>query len=293
VCNFALVRNLWERYFEAGVNVLKQVSCRKGIFVTAYGKQFRRLSFLVFLFAATSRAQAPAQTMPGQGQGPTVTERLTQRPEDGRGLPLIGKITAISKGSMELAKPDGSTASVKLTDKTEYRKDRQNAKLADFKVGDLVFVRGEENPDHSVTAQLIGGRSGGGPDGSGRGFGGGAGFGELGKDFVVGEVKSIDAPSLTVLRPDHTTQTLELNEETSLRRGRESITMADIQPGDHVVIRGAVQNNAFMPKNVMVLSPEQWARMEEIRKANGIGPAGNAPAGKKPATAPPSNPPQS
>jgi hypothetical protein len=235
-------------------------------------------------------AQGPAT--PSQGQGPVVTERLTQRPEDGRGLPLIGKITAISKGSMELAKPDGSTATVKLTDKTEYHRDRQAAKLADFKVGDMVFVRGDENADHSLTAQLVGGRSGVGPDG-GRGFGGGAGFGELGKDFVVGEVKSIDAPSLTVLRPDNVTQTLEFNEETSLRRGRESITMADIQPGDHVVISGAVQNNAFVPKNVMVLSPDQWQRMEEIRKANGIGPGGNAPAGKKPAPAPQSNPPQS
>jgi hypothetical protein len=251
--------------------------------MTKYWKQFGRLGLLVLLPATAIRAQAPAT--PGQGQEAVVTERLTQRPEDARGLPLLGKITAISKGAMQLAKPDGSTAIVKLTDKTEYHRDRQTAKLADFKVGDMVFVRGEENADHSVTAQLIGGRSGGGTQGGG--------FGELGKDFVVGEVKSVDAPSLTVLRPDHVTQTLELNEETSLRRGRESITMADLQPGDHVVIRGGVQNNAFVPKNVMVLSPEQWERMEEIRKANGIGPTGNAPAGKKPAAAPQSNPPQS
>jgi hypothetical protein len=261
--------------------------------MTKCAKQCSRLGLLVLLLATASWAQSPGPAATGQEQRPAVAERLTQRPDDGRGLPLLGKITAISKGSMELTKPDGTTAVVKLTDKTEYRRDRQGAKLGDFKVGDLVFVRGEENADHSVTAQLIGGRSGGGNEGGGRGFGVGGGFGELGKDFVVGEVKSIDAPSLTVLRPDNVTQTLELNEETSLRRGRESITMADIQPGDHVVVRGAVQNNAFVPKNVMVLSPEQWERMEEIRKANGIGPVGNATVGKKPATAPPSNPPQS
>ena len=115
----------------------------------------------------------------------------------------------------------------------------------------------------------------------------------MGKDFVTGEVKSLDAPKLTVLRPDNVTQTLELNEETSLRRGRESITMADIQPGDHVVVRGAVQNNAFVPKNVMVLSPEQWKQLEDMRKMSGMGPAGNAPAGSKPAAEPKSNPPQS
>jgi hypothetical protein len=261
------------------------------MFMAEYGKKFSRLGLLVLLFATVGRAQARTAAVSGQGQGPIVTERLAQRPEDGRSFPLVGKITAIGKGSMELAKPDGSTATVKLTDKTEYHKDRQSAKLADFKVGDLVFVRGEENADHSVTAQLIGGRSGGGPEGGSRGAG--AVFGELGKDFVVGQVKSIEAPILTVLRPDNVTQTLELNEETSLRRGRESITMADIQPGDHVVVRGSVEKNIFVPKSVMVLSEEQWKRMQEMGMINGKGPAGNAAAGNKTAPAPQSNPPQS
>ena len=240
------------------------------------GKPFLRLSLLFLLAATAGRAQAPARAAVGQEPGPPAAGQRPA-PNEGQGRPLCGKITAVSKGSLELAKPDGRTVAVKITDKTEYRKDRQSAKLEDFKVGDMVFVRGEENADHSVTAQMIGGGTGG--------IIGGRGFGELGKDFVVGEVKSVDAPKLTVLRPDNVTQTLELNEETSLRRGRESITMADIQPGDHVVVRGAVQDNAFVPKNVMVLSPEQWKQMEEMRKMSGMGPAGSAPA-SNPATAP-------
>src|SRR5207247_1970762 len=109
------------------------------------------------------------------------------------------------------------------------------------------------------------GRSGGSPGGPGMGGPGGGmmmGGGELGKDFVFGEVKSVDAPKITVMRPDNVTQTLELNEETSLRKGRESVTMADIQPGDHVFVRGGVQANAFVPKMVMVIGPEQWKRMQ-------------------------------
>ena len=246
-----------------------------GMVMIMHRKQF---GLLFLLAAAAGQAQTSAPAAPGQEQGAPPTARLTQRPEDGRGQPLLGKITAINKGSLELAKPDGATVAVKITDKTEYRKDRQSAKLEDFKIGDMVFVRGEENADHSVTAQMIGGARGG--------IFGGRGLGELGKDFVVGEVKSVDAPKLTVLRPDNVTQTLELNEETALRRGRESITMADIQPGDHLVVRGAVENNAFVPKNVMVLSPEQWKQMEEMRKMSGMGPAGSAPAGSKPAIAP-------
>jgi len=128
-----------------------------------------------------------------------------------------------------------------------------------------------------------------------RGGPGGGGFGTQGKDFVVGEVKSVDPPRLTVLRTDNVSQTLELNEETSLRRGRDSITMADIQAGDHVIARGAVENNVFVPKNLNVVSPEQWKRMQEMM--SGAGPAGpgggNAPANPNAPSAPkpPSNPP--
>jgi hypothetical protein len=253
--------------------------------MTMHKKQFLRLGLLFLLAAAAGRTQTPAPAATGNEQGASPTARLTQRAEDGRGQPLLGKITAINKGSLELAKPDGATVAVKITDKTEYRKDRQSAKLEDFKIGDMVFVRGEENADHSVTAQMIGGARGG--------IIGGRGLGELGKDFVVGAVKAVDPPKLAVLRPDNVTQTLELNEETSLRRGRESITMADIQPGDHVVVRGAVENNVFVPKNLMVLSPEQWEHLKEMRKMAGMDPAGNAPAGSKPPAEPKSNPPQS
>ena len=151
---------------------------------------------------------------------------------------------------------------VKLTGQTEFRKDREPAKATDFKVGDMVMVRGDENADHSVTARIVGARTGG-PGGPG---GGGRQMGTLGKDYVVGEVKSIDAPRLTVLRPDNVTQTVELNEETSLRKGRDSITMAEIQVGDHVMARGSMEKDVFVPKGVMVMNAEQWKRMQEMRE---------------------------
>jgi hypothetical protein len=96
-------------------------------------------------------------------------------------------------------------------------------------------------------------------------------MGTLGKDYVAGEVKSIDAPKLTVLRTDGVTQTLELNEDTSLRRGRDSITMADIKVGDHVMSRGAAQGDVFVPKGVMVMSTEQWQRMQQMIASGGPG----------------------
>jgi len=250
-------------------------------------KHFFLVGFLLLVLAASSPAQNPDTSAQGQepGAGPRGGRGQGRGgPMEGHGI--AGKITAISSGSIELAKLDGTNVTVKVTDKTEFRKDRQPAKIADFKVGDLVFVRGDENADHSVTAQMIGARSGNSSGGPGGSLGTDGGFGEMGKDFVVGEVKTVDAPKLTILRPDNVLQTIELNEETSLRRGRDSITMADIQPGDHVVARGASQNDVFVPKNLMVFSPEQWEHMQMMAGGR------RGPAASAPANAPPNNSPQ-
>jgi len=246
-----------------------------------------RLYLLSLLFLSIGVA-SPAQTP----DPPSAPQDQLQGPPPGGsrnsglggardGHRTVGKITAIRGNSLQVAEPDGSTVTINLTDKTEYRKDRQSAKLSDFKVGDFVMARGDENADHSVTAQSLSGRTAnGGPGGAGAGPGGGAAFGEMGKDFVAGVVKSIDAPKLTVLRADNVSQTLELNEDTSLRRGRESITMADIQPGDHVVVRGGLQNNVFVPKAVILLSAEQWERMQQFAQGqvgHAAAPAVNPP----------------
>lgn len=253
-------------------------------------KQLCLLSFAFLSIGAASPAQTPdPPTAPEeQTQGPPSGADRGARhtgPRDGHGT--LGKITAIHGNSLQVAKPDGSTVTVNLTDKTEYRKDRQPAQLSDFKLGDFVMVSGDENSDHSVTAQSLRGRSANaGPGTMGAGPGGGAAFGEMGKDFVAGVVKSVDAPKLTVLRADNVTQMLELNEDTSLRRGRESITMADIQPGDHVVVRGGLQNNAFVPKTVILLSAEQWERIQQFAQGSA------SPSGRQHAGNPRSNPPQ-
>jgi Domain of unknown function (DUF5666) len=218
---------------------------------------------LLSLFAALSVTMACAQDEPA---GPPQQQGQGRGGREG-GRPVFGKITAVNNSSIEITNPDGQAVTVKITADTEFRKDRQPAKLSDFKVGDMVMVRGEQNGDNTVTAKMIGGRTGGtmgGPGGAGGRPGGGmAALGTLGKDYVAGEVKAVDAPKLTVVRTDGVTQSLQLNEETSLRHGRDSITMADIKPGDHIVARGSVQNDTFIPKSVSVMSPEQWQRMQE------------------------------
>ena len=241
---------------------------------------------LLMILAPTVRGREPQQ--PSSARGERQREHQGAGQEGGRGL--IGKITAVRKDSIQISRPDGTTVTVKITDQTQFRKDRQDAKLSDLKADDWVFVRGEENADHSLTASLVGTRTGAGP-GGGAGSPGGSGgpMGTMGKDFVAGEVKEVNAPKITVLRADNVTQTIELNEETSLRKGQESITLADLQVGDHIFARGAVQDDVFVPKMVMVATAEQWKRMQEM----GMAGQGRAPKQKDGARPPkPQEPPQ-
>jgi len=231
---------------------------------------------------------APAATQaPGSGgQGDGSQERGPRGPREGRGRPVFGKISAIGPDSIEVTGPDGNKVTLRLTSSTEFRKDRQPAKLTDFKVGDPVAVRTDQADGKGTTALMVATGQFGMRNGQGEGPGA----------VFAGGVKAVDPPRLTLLRPDNVTQTLQLNEETSLRRGRESVTMADIHVGDHVVARGAVENSVFVPKNLNVMSPEQWKRIEEMTAGGGPGapPAPKAAATPNAPTAPnaPPNPPE-
>lgn len=251
----------------------------------------RKIQLLLFvaLFGVLSVATTPAQDEPSgpppQGQG-----RGQGQGYGGQRPTAFGKITAVHEGSIEVTGPDGNAVTVKITPQTEFRKDREPAKVSDFKVGDMIMVRGTQNSDGTVTANMIGGRTGGGMMYNGPAGRQGGGMmmnpGTLGKDYVAGEVKSIDPPKMTVLRTDGVTQTLELTEETSLRRGRDSITMADIKVGDHVMARGAAQGENFVPKGVMVMNAEQWERMQErMSQGQGSAPGAGASPSQTPAPA--------
>jgi hypothetical protein len=272
---------------------------------------FAVASILTIAYVPFAGAQAPQSEATQAPAGPPATTpggpEVSRRGGEGRGRGVFGKISALQSDSIEVTGPDGTKVSVKLTGSTEFRKDRQPAKIGDFKVGDMVMVRTDLSVGSGTTAVLVAAAPAGGfatrgeGRGEGRGGGGGQGMmqGTMGKDYVVGEVKSVDAPKLTILRVDSVMQTLELNEDTSLRSGRDSITMADIHPGDHIFARGVSANDVFVPRGVNVIPPEQWKRMQEMiseggEKRGGTGQSAPAPSPPPAPAAPPpaQNPPE-
>ncbi len=198
--------------------------------------------FCKLLIAGTFAAALTTPLMRAQ-QPQIVMRDQSGRPFQG----VAGPITAISGDSIKLKSFQGGEVTVKITKDTQFRRDREAAKLQDFKVGETVMVRGTPSGEGEWTAQMIATRGDAQPQFRG----------EMGKQFVIGEVKSLDPPKLTVLRPDGVTQTIEADENTSLKKMNESITMADIQPGDRLFARGELKNGVFVPLTIVVGNAEQ------------------------------------
>ncbi len=226
-------------------------------------KLFGTLAILSFSMFAL--AQDPAKEAPkAQPQG-----EMRPRGEGGqrmemRGQGTGGTITAIDGQTIKIKTMNGGEATIKVTDQTKFSKERQEAKLADFKVGDTIAVRGEAAGENTYTAQQIFYAPPGGmmmrmAEG-------------LGKEFIVGKVEKIDELKLTIARPDGQTQVIEVDENTSFKKQGESVTLADIKVGDTVMGRGALKNGTFVPATLNVGLPPAMRMM-----MGPGGPQGNAP----------------
>ncbi len=171
--------------------------------------------------------------------------------EPGRRRPdVVGKITAINGQTLTIQNPEGRDVTVTVTGTTRFMKDRQPAKLTNFKVGDMAMVRGRSTGTDAWEAEVLGTRTG-----SAGAFGQG-GFAEgMGKKFIAGEIKAIDGTHLTITRRDGETQTIAVDENTSFRKEGESITLADFKVGDRIYGPGAVKDGTFMATTLNLGGP--------------------------------------
>lgn len=212
---------------------------------------------------------------------------------------VSGTVTSVGKSSLTIAPfRGGDPITVTVSDSTHLMKDRQPAKLSDIKTGDTVLAHGTIN-GNSMEARMVGVvppemaerlKQGGGVV---MGFGGGRGQGQgqgafnpedIGKKFIAGEVKAINETHLTIARPDGQIQDIEVDENTSFKRGNESVTLADIKVGDFVRGPGELKNNVFTPKELRVGRPRMQAGFGNQQEPAG---SSNQPTDKKTSPAPP------
>ena len=153
------------------------------------------------------------------------------------GQNVVGKVTAVAKDSITVAPMGGGDpVVVKVGDNTRVFKERQPVKLSEIKVDDTIFTRGQLNGT-TRDAVIVGVMT---PEMAQRiqqgvgmvmGFGGAGQFKpeDWGKTFIAGQVKAINETTLTIARPHNQDPVnIEVDENTSFKKGRASITLADI-----------------------------------------------------------------
>lgn len=202
---------------------------------------------------------------------------------------VVGKVTSIDKDSLVVTPlAGGDPVTIKTTENTRIMKQREPIKLADIKPEETVFARGElknnilqavmvgvANPE---MVQRMGSRNFGGPGGPG-----GFNRDDLGKKFIAGEVKAIHETTLTIARPDGQSQDIQVDENTSFRRGQESIALPDIKTGEFVRGPGELKGGVFVAKELNV------GRGRMLFLGGPGSPAAQNPPADKPAQTPPKN----
>ncbi|MBV8113716.1 MAG: hypothetical protein JO300_03175 [Silvibacterium sp.] len=158
-----------------------------------------------------------------------------------------GTVTAVSGDTVTVKTETGDSYKVETGPNTHFRKQRDQIKISDIHVGDMVAAGGDKDEKAktlgAVFVMLIDkeqyekARA------------------EFGKTWTAGSVQSIEDTKITIKRPDNVTQTIVVDENTSFRKRRDSVTLADIKVGDNVTARGSLQNGNFLATVLAVGGP--------------------------------------
>jgi hypothetical protein len=191
-------------------------------------------------------AQGGAQDRPGSGQDSDAGMArggMAALTEHG----VQGTVTAISGDDITVKTENGATFKIETGVNTRFQKQRDQIKISDIHVGDMVGAFGDKD-DKAKTLGAIAvmvfdkeqyekARA------------------DFGKTWTAGAVQSIDETKITIQRPDKVMQTIVVDENTSFRKRRDSITLADIKVGDNVTARGALQGGNFLATVLAVGGP--------------------------------------
>jgi Domain of unknown function (DUF5666) len=170
--------------------------------------------------------------------------RKLMGPENG----VRGTVTAVAGDSFTVKTDDAQIFRVFYGPNTRLIKDRQPIEAADVHIGDMLMAGGLLDAKAKtvgaimvvdVDAKVVR-----------------EARATFGKTWVVGKVTGIHGLKLTIERAgDRQAQVLAVDENTSFRKQRENVTLADVKPGDMISSEGALHDNTFVASVLRVLAP--------------------------------------
>lgn len=163
------------------------------------------LSTLAFGQNATSGGdQQPQQDAQGMRSGPGG-------PGGRRGGATRGTVASVSGSNIVVKDESGTTWTIITTENTRVMRGREPLAVTGIQAGDEVVGMGMPDADkHELHAMMV-------MDVPAADVA--KAKANLGKTYIVGRITAIDETKLTILRTDKVSQTIALDETTSLRKG--------------------------------------------------------------------------
>jgi len=177
---------------------------------------------------------------------------------------MMGTVTAVAPDHYTVKNENGETYTVNYSANTRVvkqpgqrvgadgiRVQPEEIKASDIKVGDAIMAEGEVDATaKSVGAMMVVKIS---PERAQQMKEMQANFG---KTWLMGRVTAISDTKVTLQSPvDDAEHSFVADENTSFRRRREPVTLADVQVGANVRVDGAVKEGVFVASSVMVMAP--------------------------------------
>jgi hypothetical protein len=203
---------------------------------------------MIFAFGAALMAATEGHAQEDNGMGPPDGgDGMGQAFGAGNGV--RGTVTAAAAGSFTIHTDEGETYKVLYSPNTRLMKDRQPIAAADIHVGDMLMAGGLVDAKaktvgavflYDIDAQEVRKAR--------------AGFG---KTWVMGKVTAIHELRITIERAgDKQTQIVAVDENTSFRKHREDVTLADVKVGDVISADGSLHAETFLATNLRIMNPE-------------------------------------
>jgi Domain of unknown function (DUF5666) len=196
---------------------------------------------VMFLGVPVGRAQEDDGAGPpdgGNGMGQAI----------GRGNGVRGTVTASAANRFTIRTDEGDTYQVFYSPNTRLIKDRQPIEAADVHVGDMLMAGGlVDAKARTVGAVLVVDIDAKEVQQARAAFG---------KTWVMGKVTAIHDLKITIERAgDKQAQVVAVDENTSFRKRREDVTLADIKVGDMISAQGALHADTFLATTLRIMPP--------------------------------------
>jgi len=204
----------------------------------------KRMARLVTVALTAAILTAP-MVYAQEGDGPSDGDPMGR--VFGQGNGVRGTVTAAAADSFTIRTDGGDTYKVLFSANTRLMKERQPIEATEIHVGDMLVAGGiVDAKAKTVGAVVLFDVDAAKVRDAKAGFG---------KTWVAGKVTGVHDLKITIERAgDKQVQVVAVDENTSFRKRREDVTLADVKVGDLITVQGSLRENLFLATSLRVVT---------------------------------------